>query len=50
MASKDKKDKPKRFVFYTTSQKYCELRARLVAKGKSVSAWIREKIETELAK
>lgn len=48
--AKDKKEKPKRCVFYMTATAYCTLRSKLVAKGKSVSEWIREKIEAELAK
>jgi len=44
------KDETKRFVFYTTAETYRALRSRLVQRGKSVSAWIREKIDAELAK
>jgi hypothetical protein len=49
MAAKPK-DEPKRFVFYTTASTYHALRSKLISRGKSVSAWIREKIEAELAK
>jgi hypothetical protein len=43
-------EEPKRFVFYIKPDLYRSLRARLVQRGKSVSAWIREKIDAELAK